>query len=41
MVNKCDNGSIVFDPHITGSCLISLDEEAAATLRDLLTAWLG
>jgi hypothetical protein len=41
MVNKCDNGPIVFDPHVTGSCLISLDEEGAATLRDLPTAWLG
>ena len=40
MVNKCDNGLIVFDPHVTGSCLISLDKDGATTLRDLLTAWL-
>jgi hypothetical protein len=40
MVSKRD-GTITFDPHVTGSCVISLDEEGAATLRDLLTAWLG
>jgi hypothetical protein len=39
MVSKHD-GTIVFDPHVTGSCVISLDEEGATTLRDLLTAWL-
>jgi hypothetical protein len=33
-------GSIVFDPHVTGACVISLDEQGARTLRDLLTAWL-
>jgi hypothetical protein len=40
MVSKHD-GTITFDPHVTGSCVISLDEEGATTLRDLLTAWLG
>ena len=40
MVSKRD-GTIVLDPHVTGSCVISLDEEGAATLRDLLTEWLG
>ena len=39
MVSK-HNGTIVFDPHVTGSCVISLDEGGAATLRDLLTVWL-
>jgi hypothetical protein len=39
-VSKC-NGAIVFDPHVTGSCVISLDENAATALRDMLTAWLG
>jgi hypothetical protein len=39
MVSKHD-GSIVLDPHVTGSCVISLHEESARTLRDLLTAWL-
>jgi hypothetical protein len=33
--------SVVFDPHVTGECLITLDEESATTLRDILTEWLG
>jgi hypothetical protein len=39
MVSKRD-GTIVLDPHVTGSCVISLDEQRATTLRDLLTVWL-
>jgi hypothetical protein len=35
------DGSIVFDPHVTGACVISLHEESARTLRNLLTEWLG
>jgi hypothetical protein len=35
------DGTIVFDPHVTGACVISLDEEGATTLRDILTEWLG
>jgi hypothetical protein len=34
-------GSIVFDPHATGDCVISPDEDGAKTLRNLLTEWLG
>ncbi|MGB6161972.1 MAG: hypothetical protein WCF33_22385 [Pseudonocardiaceae bacterium] len=33
--------SVVFDPHVTGECLITIDEDGAKTLRDLLTEWLG
>jgi hypothetical protein len=33
-------GTIVLDPQVTGSCVISLDEEGATTLCDLLTVWL-
>jgi hypothetical protein len=33
--------SVVFDPHVTGECLITLNEESATTLRDILTEWLG
>jgi hypothetical protein len=40
MVSKHDDGTIVFAPHVTGSCVISLDEEGARKLCDLLTAWL-
>ncbi|PZS25332.1 MAG: hypothetical protein DLM61_20195 [Pseudonocardiales bacterium] len=40
MLSKRD-GVIVLDPHVTGSCVISLDENAAIALRDTLTKWLG
>jgi hypothetical protein len=39
VVNERD-GTIVFDPHVTGECLITLDEQSARTLRDTLTEWL-
>ena len=39
MVSK-HNGTIVGNPPGTGACVISLDEEGATTLRDLLTQWL-
>jgi len=38
-VSKYD-GTIVFDPRIPGACVMSVDEEGATKLRDLLTAWL-
>jgi hypothetical protein len=34
-------GEIVLDPHAVGSCVISLDKNAATTLRDTLTQFLG
>jgi len=34
-------GSIVFDPHVTGACVMALDEEGARTLLFVLTEWLG
>lgn len=36
-----NNGTIMFDPHVTGACVITLDETGACLLRDLLTEWLG
>jgi hypothetical protein len=33
-------GTIVLDPHVTGSCVIFLDEDGAGTLRNILTEWL-
>jgi hypothetical protein len=33
-------GTIVLDPQVPGSCVISLDEQGATTLCDLLTVWL-
>ncbi|MBV8540679.1 MAG: hypothetical protein JO063_06005 [Pseudonocardiales bacterium] len=40
MVSK-QGGSIVFDPHVTGACVMSLDEDGAKLLCNLLTEWLG
>jgi hypothetical protein len=40
MVSKRD-GTIVLDPHLTGACVLTLDQDGAATLRDTLTEWLG
>lgn len=40
MVSKHD-GAIVLDPHVTGSCVITLNETAATALFDLLGEWLG
>jgi hypothetical protein len=34
------NGTIVLDPQVPGGCVISLDEQGATTLCDLLTVWL-
>jgi hypothetical protein len=28
-------------PPVDGACVISLDEDGATTLRDMLTKWLG
>jgi hypothetical protein len=34
----CD---IIFDPHVTGACVIIFDDDAANTLFTLLSKWLG
>jgi hypothetical protein len=40
LVSK-QGGSIVLDPHATSACVISLDEDGAKALRNILTEWLG
>lgn len=35
------DGEIMLDPHVTGACMITLDEQSAKTLRNTLTEWLG
>ncbi|MCA1709637.1 MAG: hypothetical protein LC808_42720 [Actinobacteria bacterium] len=35
------NGDVELDPHVTGSCVIVLDEAAATALFDALGEWLG
>jgi hypothetical protein len=32
---------IELDPHVTGSCVLTLAEDEALALRDVLTQWLG
>jgi hypothetical protein len=31
----------MLDPHVTGSCVLELDELEATAMRDQLTEWLG
>jgi hypothetical protein len=40
LVSKRDS-AIVLDPHVDGSCVVSLDEDGATALRDTLAEWLG
>ncbi|HET6242868.1 MAG TPA: hypothetical protein VFD99_12860 [Arthrobacter sp.] len=40
VVSKRD-GTIVFDPHVTGSCVITLAEDGARVLFEALREWLG
>ncbi|MGB6164454.1 MAG: hypothetical protein WCF33_17700 [Pseudonocardiaceae bacterium] len=40
MISK-QGDSFVLDPHVTGECLIPLNEQSAKALRDTLTEWLG
>ena len=32
---------IEFDPHVTGACVIRLEQHEARALRDVLTEWLA
>jgi hypothetical protein len=41
VVERKENGDIIFDPHVTGQCVIIFDEDAAATLFDVLGTWRG
>jgi hypothetical protein len=34
------DGTIEFDPHVTGACVIRIDHAGAAMLRDTLAEWL-
>lgn len=35
------HGEIELDPHVDGSCKLTLVEDEACALRDALTEWLG
>jgi hypothetical protein len=34
-------GTVVLDPHVTGECVIALEEDSAEILCSILTVWLG
>jgi hypothetical protein len=34
-------GSIELDPHVTGQCVLTLDEDGARRLHQALGEWLG
>ncbi len=40
-VTRRVNGGLVLDPHVGGSCVLTLDEVGGAALRDALVEWLG
>lgn len=40
MISKQGN-SFVLDSHVTGECMITLNEQSAKALRDIVTEWLG
>jgi hypothetical protein len=40
VVSKRD-GEIVFDPHVTGACVLTLAEDGARVLFEALGEWLG
>lgn len=41
LVMTKNGGEIMLDPHVTGQCVLTLDEAEAAAMRDALTEWLG
>jgi hypothetical protein len=40
VVERKLNGEFVLDPHVTGACVIILDEDAATALFEALRTWL-
>jgi len=36
-----EDGTVLLDPHVTGACVIELDETAATQILDVLGEWLG
>jgi hypothetical protein len=41
LVVEKQGGEIVLDVHVTGACVIILDENAATALFEVLQKWLG
>jgi hypothetical protein len=40
VIERKPNGEIVLDPHVTGECVIILDQTAAKAVFTLLRTWL-
>jgi hypothetical protein len=40
VVERKHNDEIILDPHVTGACVIILDEDAATALFEILRIWL-
>ncbi|MGB6161710.1 MAG: hypothetical protein WCF33_22950 [Pseudonocardiaceae bacterium] len=40
VVERKRDGEIVLDPHVTGACVIILDEDAVTALFEVLRTWL-
>lgn len=41
LVVERQGGDIIFDPHVTGACVIIFDDAGANTLFTILGKWLG
>ncbi|MGH3854749.1 MAG: hypothetical protein ACRDR6_14895 [Pseudonocardiaceae bacterium] len=41
LVLEKQGSEIIFDPHVTGECVIVLEEDTAAVNRDALIEWFG
>lgn len=41
LVMSRSGGQITLDPHVTGQCVLTLDETEASMMRDALMEWLG
>jgi len=41
LVVEKQGDEIIFDPHVTGECVIILEEDTTWVIRDALIEWLG
>ena len=41
LVTKLPDGRIQFDPHATGCCTVTIEDDAARTVLNALAKWLG
>lgn len=41
LITREGDGTIVLDPHVAGACVLRFDQDAATSVRDAFTEWLG